>query len=139
MNGASGTKSITRQVFGTPDNTAVASYADLWWVPSESGWGLSINQQYRTLFVVWYAYDASGSPVWYVMPGGSWNGNAYGGTLYRTAHAPRPFFGGQFDASTVSRTPVGSLTLRFSGTTSATMSYVVNGVAGEKVISRQPF
>jgi V8-like Glu-specific endopeptidase len=138
--GTSGTKAITRQVFGAPDTTPVANYGDLWWVPSESGWGLSITQQYRALFAVWYSYRSDGTPVWYVMSGGSWtSSDTYSGTLYRTANAPRPFFGSGFDPSSVSLTEVGRLTLRFSGASAATMSYTVNGVSGTKQISRQPF
>ena len=138
VNGVSGSKSITRQLFGTPASAPIAAYGDLWWVPSESGWGVSISQQYRSLFVVWYAYRG-GVPTWYVMPAGSWtSSNTFAGTLYRTSH-PGGFLGSGFDPNAVGTTPVGNLSLRFSGTTSATMSYSVDGVSGSKTISRQPF
>jgi len=39
VQGATGTKEIQRQAFGTPDTTPTANYADLWWNASESGWG----------------------------------------------------------------------------------------------------
>ena len=138
--GISGSKSIARQVFGPFDARPIASYGDLWWVPSESGWGLSITQQYHALFAVWYSYRADGTPVWYVMSGGDWtSADTYSGTLYRTAYAPRAFFGTGFDPSSVSLTEVGRLTLRFTGSSNAIMSYTVNGVSGTKQISRQPF
>jgi hypothetical protein len=38
-----------------------------WWKPSESGWGLSIQQQGNTTFAVWFTYDAQGAPVWYAL------------------------------------------------------------------------
>jgi hypothetical protein len=130
-----------RQAFGTPDAASATNYQDLWWNPSESGWGLSINQQYRTLFAVWYAYGTNGQPVWYVMPGGSWTAsNTYSGTVYRTSAAPTTFLeGGTLNANTVTRTPVGSMALTFTSSTSATMGFSIDGVTGTKAIARQPF
>lgn len=140
VEGASGAKAITRQPFGQRNSIATGTYGDLWWNASESGWGLSVSQQFGTLFAVWYTYAADGRPVWYVMPGGQWvSGEAYTGTLYRTSEPPGAFFGGTFDPALVSRIPVGSMTLRFTAPGTGTMSYVVDGVGGERPIARQPF
>ncbi len=73
------------------------------------------------------------------MPGGSWSADTYTGTLYRTATAPIPFLSAPFDPRAVSSTPVGSMSLRFGSTTSATMSYTIDGVSGTREISRQSF
>jgi hypothetical protein len=138
LNGVAGSKQLQRQPFGVADNTPVPNFTDLWWNAGESGWGLSISQQYRTLFAVWYSYGPGGQSTWYVLPGGSWiSGDTYSGTLYRTAAAPGTI--GAFDASAVSRTAVGTLTLKFTTANTATMSYVVDGQSGTKAISRQPF
>jgi lysyl endopeptidase len=139
VNGVSGTKVITPQPFGAPDTTPTANYADLWWNSQESGWGLSISQQNRTLFAVWYAYGAFGQPQWYVMPGGTWSGNTYSGTLYRTTAAPAPFYGGAFDPKGVAVSVAGSMSLTFSGVGFATMSFTLDGVPGGLAITRQPF
>jgi hypothetical protein len=141
VNGVSGSRQIVRQPFGTPDATPATNYQDLWWNTSESGWGLSIAQQYRTLFAVWYAYGTNRAPVWYVLPGGTWTSpNTYSGTVYRTSDAPTGFLaGGSFDPSTVTRTPVGTMTLTFTSSDSAAMSYTIDGVTGSKAITRQPF
>jgi hypothetical protein len=140
VNGASGTKSITRQPFGLPNSISLGTYGDLWWNAAESGWGLSISQQYGTLFAVWYTYGADGQPAWYVMPGGGWSSNdTYSGSLYRTSAAPSAFFGGTFDPNAVTRTQVGTMSLRFTGTGTGFLSYTVDGVSGTKAISRQPF
>jgi hypothetical protein len=141
VNGVPGSRAIVRQPFATPEAALATSYNDLWWNPAESGWGLSINQQYRTLFAVWYSYGADGRPVWYVMSGGSWvTSDTYSGTLYRTSAAPAPFFGSLwFDASAVTRVPVGSLSLTFRSADTATMSYDVAGIRGSKTITRQSF
>jgi hypothetical protein len=73
------------------------------------------------------------------MPGGSWSGNTYSGTLYRTSTAPLQFLTAPFDPRLVSSTAVGSMALRFNGTTSATMTYTVDGVTASREITRQPF
>jgi hypothetical protein len=138
LNGITGSKQIQRQLFGVPDNTPVANYTDLWWNAAESGWGLSISQQYRTIFAVWYSYASNGQPAWYVLPGGSWIApDTYSGNLYRTSAAPGSL--GAFNAGSVARIAVGSMTLKFTGSNSATMSYIVDGASGSKALSRQPF
>ncbi len=140
VSGVSESRALELAPFGVPDSSPAVSYADMWWNSSESGWGLSISQQYRTLFAVWYKYRPDGSPEWLVMPGGAWTAaDTYVGTLYRTSAPPRPFFGAAFDPSSIARTVVGTLTLRFTSAGTATMSYSVDGVAGAKAISRQPF
>ncbi len=140
VNGASATRPISRQLFGPIDAAASPKVADLWWNAAESGWGLSISQQYRTLFAVWYSYREDTSPAWYVMSGGSWtSADTYSGTLYRTGAGTGPFFGGSFNPSSVTLTPVGSLRLRFTGGSSAVMTYSVDGATGTKNIARQPF
>ncbi len=141
VNGVAGVRAITRQLFGPPDVAATVSYNDLWWNPQESGWGVSINQQNRTLFAVWYSYGADNRPVWYVMSGGAWTSEqTYTGTLYRTSRAPSEYFGNTpFSSAPVSVSPVGSLTFAFHGPDFAVMAYAVNGVSGTKSITRQPF
>ena len=139
VNGVAGSKSIQRQPFGPFDPRAMTSYGDLWWNANESGWGVSITQQYRSLFVVWYSYLPDRRPVWYVMSDGSWiSGDTWQGTLYRTSSGGA-FFGAGFDPGAVTRTPVGSMTLRFTSSSTAVMSYSLEGFAGSKLISRQPF
>src|SRR5213080_2378936 len=73
----------------------------LWWVPEESGWGLSLVQQQDSVFAVVFVYDDARRPVWYVAtardsgahldPTGE---EIFAGTLYR---ASGPWFGGGFD------------------------------------------
>lgn len=139
VNGVSGTKAIQQQNFGVVDGASTASYADLWWTSTESGWGLSVNQQYATLFSVVYAYDPSGNPMWYVMPGGTWSGSTYSGPLYQTSMPSFDFYSTAFDPSTVQVRSVGTMSIQFSGTQSATLTYTVNGQALVKAITREAF
>lgn len=139
INGVSGTKAITRQLFGPQDGTPVASYTDLWWGgPSQNGWGVAITQQYRTIFAVWYTYDANGRTVWYVVPAGSWTAaNVYTGTAYRTTGSP--WLGVPYDPAMLNAPAVGTVTFTFTDLNNAVMSYTVDGVSGSKPITRQSF
>jgi hypothetical protein len=139
INGVSGQKAISRQPFGTPDTTPVATYGDLWWGGSaQNGWGVAINQQYRTLFSVWYTYDQAGRPTWYVIPGGTWTAtNTFTGTAYRTTGSA--WLGTPYNAGALQAAAVGTVTFTFQGRDNATMSYAVDGVTQSKPITRQPF
>ncbi len=139
INGASGTKAMQRQTFGAPDATPVAAYGDLWWGgTAQNGWGIAINQQYRTLFSVWYTYDNAGRVVWYVIPGGAWTAaNVFTGAAYRTTSSP--WAGAAYNFAALNPQAVGSVTFTFADLNNGVMSYVIDGVSGSKPITRQPF
>ena len=139
INGVSGTKAIQRQLFGVVDSIPVGAYGDLWWGGGvQNGWGVAINQQYRTLFSVWYTYDTAGRTVWYVVPGGNWTAaNVFTGTAYRTTASP--WAGAAFDPAVVNAQAVGSVTFTFADLNTGVMSYTIDAVSGSKPISRQPF
>lgn len=140
LQGKSGAKAITRQQFGVPDSPALDDYSALWWGgDQQNGWGISIIQQSRTLFAVWYTYDRDGKTVWYTMPGGSWKSPAtYGGSLYRTSGSP--WAGAPYDAAALSVTPAGTISIAFDKPGEAgTVTYSVDGVSGTNAIVRQPF
>jgi lysyl endopeptidase len=139
VNGISEQRTITRQPFGGGD-AVTNGYGDLWWTANESGWGLSLTQQGNAIFGVWYSYAPDGTPTWYVLPTGTWtSGDTYTGRLYRTAYSGGAFLGHSFNAAGVTRTDVGSITLRFIDAGTAQMSYSVDGISGTKQITRQPF
>lgn len=110
-------------------------YTDMWWNPDENGWGLNLTQHpTRVIFGVWYTYEADDTPVWYILPSGSWTStNRYVGPLYVTAGPP---FSGPFDSSRVQTRQVGTATLTFSGANNGTFAYSVDGVSGTKSITR---
>jgi hypothetical protein len=139
INGRSGTKPIERIGFGPVDSTPVASYGDLWWGgTAQNGWGLVVNQQYRTLFLLWYTYERDGRPTWFVVSSGTWTAaNVYTGSAYR-ASGP-PWIGVPSDASRHSAQPVGSVTLTFGDIGNAVMSYTIDGVSGSNALARVPF
>ncbi|MEO7742468.1 MAG: hypothetical protein ABIR98_06005 [Usitatibacter sp.] len=144
VNGSSGSKAITRQVFSSPvaqcsagTATSAANFQDLWWVPSESGWGLNVTHQGDILFATWFTYGSDGRGRWLVMPAMLRSGSTavYSGDIYRTEGAP-------FDAYNPSRlvvTRVGNASLDFSAASAGTFSYTLDGIAGSKTITRQAF
>lgn len=114
------------------------NFTDLWWVSSESGWGVSITHHTTSnvAFVAWYTYDFSGNPKWYVASACRISGNTCSDTLYETTGPP---FGPTFNPAQVRVTAVGSISLSFSSLNNATMTYNVRGSTGTKFITRQAF
>ncbi len=130
---------ISQYLSVTPSVTPFANVTSLWWIPSESGWGLNLIHRSGSniVFGTWYTYGADGKRTWFVMPSGSWSSpNTYSGTLYTTSG---PAFTGPFDPALVTITPVGTGTLTFSDANNATWTYSVNGLSGTKSIRRFEF
>lgn len=116
-----------------------ADFTDLWWAgESENGWGLNLVQHAsKTVFGVWYTYDANGQRTWFNFSDGTWTGtNVYQATLYSVSGPPQT---GAFDPNAVRRTVVGSVTLTFSDASNGTFRYTVNGISGTKTIARFGF
>ena len=135
--GVSGSKQITRQAFATEDGTPRLEVGDLWWGGmGQNGWGVNIAQQGRQLFVVWYSYDAKGRATWRFVPGGTWEGSVFSGTLYAAASSP---FGEGYDGTALRTTPVGTMTIDFIDQAFATVTYTMGGVTQAKTVERQGF
>lgn len=140
-------------------STPAANYTDMWWNPSESGWGISFAQHAGThqVFAVWYTYDprepaSSGrsKPLWIVMPGGTWTSpTRITGTAYVTNGVPFN------QAGSAQRNNVaGTFTFDFSSASTGTFSYDIApqanlaasdpaynlpAMSGSKTIQRQSF
>ena len=82
----------------TPTTARAASGADvsdLWWNPSESGWGMQLVQQATTVFATIFVYDTHGIPIWYtatlnflgVDPSGALARTRLGGSRRTPRHA----------------------------------------------------
>ena len=129
---------VTERHAAPPYDFPVVDYTDHWWNPQESGWGLSIMQHPSDrLFAVWFVYDASNQPVWFTLQPGKWDSPVtYTGPIYKTTG---PYFGGPFSPNQVGVTLVGNGMLSFKDYTSGTFSYTVEGMSGNKAITRLPF
>jgi hypothetical protein len=149
VNGISGMKAITRQVYDPRvpvcalggSTTASPNYQALWWASpagSESGWGLNVTHQGDTLFITWFTYAPDGKGMWLV--GSNLNRTSdgvYSGPLYRTVGPA--WNASAWNASMVTPTPVGTATLTFGDASSGTFAYTVNGISQSKAIVRQVF
>ena len=111
-----------------------ANYTDLWWNPSESGWGISFTQHASgQAFVVWYTYDpretnsaGRASPLWLVMPGGRWTSpTRFTGDVYVTLGQPFNQAG-----SNKRQTAVGTFTFDFASSSTGTFTYNVSPPSG---------
>jgi hypothetical protein len=147
VDGITQTKPITRQIFGPlPVCTFgtqlplefATNYQDIWWNPSESGWGINLTQQGSVIFATWFTYDLDGTSLWLTMtaeptsqPG------SYSGTLYRTSGPA--FFTVPFDPNNVTQMPVGFATLTFANGNSATLAYTLYSFSQVKNITREVF
>jgi hypothetical protein len=149
VNGVSGSKAITRQLYASPVPTcsvggassAAPNYQALWWASpagSESGWGLNVTHQGDILFITWFTYAPDGKGMWLVGSNLSRTGNgSYGGTLYRSIGPPWNV--ASWNSSMVALTPVGSASLAFSDASNGVFSYSVNGISGSKAVTRQVY
>jgi hypothetical protein len=141
INNVSGTKNMVRQSF--TGGTAPFNVGDMWWGgQSQNGWGINISQQGGTLFGVWYTYGLNGTATWFVMPGGSWSGNAYTGTMYSTLGSP--WIGTIYNPNQLVVNTVGTLSFNFLDANNAIMNYTFTsgtfaGTSQGKQIVRQAF
>lgn len=122
-----------------PSLSHAQNYSDMWWNPSESGWGVTIADHETQLVAVWYTYDTDGSPVWFTVPGGTFNADRtfFSGDLYR---ATGPSFAGAFDPAAVVRTKVGTASFEFApGGESANFTWTVGSDTRSRQIQRLPF
>ena len=116
------------------DNT---SYTALWWLPSESGWGLNTNHQGDTVFATLFTYAPDGEPMWLVAPSlaGVTGETYFSGALFRTT-------GPAFNASpwsAIAFAQVGSMAIEFYNNRLAMVTYSFNGVTVSKNVERQVF
>lgn len=110
-------------------------YTDIWWNPSQSGWGLQMVQTGSFIYATIYVYGADGKPTWF---GGGLTANAGGsfsGALYVTTG---PYFGGPFNPAAVTVREAGTMSFSPANVSSGLFTYTVDGVAVAKAIQRQP-
>ena len=138
LNGQSRSVAIQRQVFTTGTTPPITDYTDLWWNPSESGWGLAITQQYDNMFLAWYVYDGVGKPTWFVSSNCAVNSTQTGcvGNVYRTTGPP---FGPTFDPTQVRVFDAGKMFLNFTDANHGTLDYNNDTLFVHKTITRQIF
>jgi M6 family metalloprotease-like protein len=125
-------KNVTASFYGAG---ATGTYNGLWWVPAESGWGMSITQQAGINFMAWYTYDATGAPLWYVIPNCPIVGYGCSGEIYNVSGGAALTL--PWNNPALSVASVGRGTFLFSDADNGRFDFTINGVAGTKQLSRQ--
>lgn len=115
-------------------STDISEITDMWWNPAESGWGLNIILQNNVAFATFFIYDSSGKPVWYTAQLADQGNFVFSGSLYATTG---PWFGGPFNAGSVTVRPAGTATFTLQYLNQAALTYSVDGVAVSKTLQRQ--
>ncbi len=130
--GARVVQPIQRMAFGAVDKRQ-PSLADLWWNPAESGWGMTLHQQYSNVFVTWFLFDAQGESTWLTVPDARLGEFGVKGFLYRAQGAQ----GSPYSARDVVNNPVGT----FQMTTDGFVYSAADGAltTTTKTVSRLPF
>jgi len=119
--------------------TLGTDFTDLWWGGgTENGWGVNIIHQNNIIFATLYVYNQDGTPRFY---SGSetraTSTTSFSGPLYDTRGT---YFGTvPYNAGAFTATPVGTITLAFSGANAGTLTYNVGGVSVSKSITRFGF
>jgi len=123
-----------------PGRVPAVNYTDLWWSPSESGWGLSLfHGPFNDVFGTWMVYGIDGKPTWYVLGSGKWTSanthTTYEAKVFRTSG---PHFGQLFESRKVGFEPVGNATIEFRDAMTGVFRFDIEGVSGMKNITRMP-
>jgi len=119
--------------------TPITNVSSLWWIPSESGWGLNLihHSGSNIVFGTWYTYGTDGKRTWLVMPEARWTtSTTFSGTIYQ---ASGPAFSGSFDTNQVTLVAVGTGTLTLSDANNGVWSWTANGLSGTKNVRRFAF
>ena len=112
----------------------VNDFSDLWWNPSESGWGMQLVRGGDATFATLYVYDARERPTFYTETLAA-DAGAWSGTLYETTG---PYFAAAgFDPAKVTVRAVGSMTFAPVNSDAAIVTYSVDGTSVTKSVTRQ--
>jgi len=109
--------------------------SDLWFVQSESGWGMQLVQRGSTIFATLFVYGQNNQPTWYVSTMQYTSNLTWTGPLYATTG---PWFGTvPFNPASVNAVQVGSMTWNAPFVEHGTVTYTVNGVTVSKDVVRE--
>src|ERR1700693_5807527 len=113
---------------------AAVDYTDIWYNPSESGWGVNVVQSDTFMFLTFFIYGADSKPTWFTGQVTQDSSNNFNGTLYSTTGTYYILPWGGFSGG-----PVGTVSFQPLGPYTAQLVYTVNGVGTvSKTIQRQP-
>ncbi len=120
---------------GKPAPWVQLNYADHWWNPAESGWGLFIWHDSRDrVLAAWFTYGSDNKADWYTIQAGNWLFfNRYEGQVIKTTG---PAFSAFVPGSVVQAQSVGTAHIVFTDANNGVFTYTLNGVTQSKAITR---
>lgn len=124
---------------GPPTNRPDYNVGDFWWDQQNGGSSINLRQfsGRNQLAGIWYTYDESGNPIWFLFNGGSWSGpSIYTAPLYRGRGSP---FTAAVDPARYGLTEVGVVALVFSNRENVDLTFTVNGQRTLSKMVRFPF
>ncbi len=113
---------------------AATDYTDLWWNPTESGWGVNFVQSQGFIFATFFIYGPSNEQIWYSGELVAGANGEFAGPLY---DASGSYFGGPWTPSARGFREVGTAKFVPTSATGGMLTYSVNSVAVSKPIERQ--
>lgn len=123
----------TTQSFG-PSNGR--DYTGAWYVPSESGWGLTVYQYAAPTynqFVMFFIYDNTGKAQWFELDA-TWTAtDVRSGTVYASNAAP---WSTSFNPANRAFTAAGTATITYTSATTANVQFTINGVTRNAAIQK---
>lgn len=126
---------LTLALLALPLPVAALDYTDIWFLLSESGWGINLIQNEDVIFATFFIYGPNNQPTWYyaTMYRDS-NGN-FSGNLYSTVGS---YYGAPWDPSLIASKLVGTASFFPSNPYQGTLTYIVSGgPTVTKTIQRQ--
>ena len=121
-------------------NTFTADLSDLWFNTNESGWGVNVTHQREIIFLTFFIYGTDGRASWYTGQASFQGENTQGALVFNgdMFQFTGPYFGNFFNTTQVNGRKVGSVTFT-AFLDLATLSYSIDGVTVNKVVTRQTF
>ena len=110
-----------------------ADYSDVYYNPTEPGWGVFLVQSNTFQFLAFYVYGPDGKPVWYTAELADDGSGTYTGGLYATTGT---YFGSPWQGYSIAT--VGSASFKPTDSYNATLTYsLAGGPTVTKSVQRQ--
>jgi len=110
-------------------------YTDIWWVPTESGWGVNFVQSDNLIFATMFVYGPDGAPTWVIAQMTRTPTGVFFGPVFATTG---PYYGAPaFKTSLSTEQQVGTATFHPTGPANGELNYSVSTVFVSKLIQRQ--
>ena len=118
-----------------PLQAAATDYTDIWYLPSESGWGVNMVQSNSFIFATFFVYGSGNQPTWYTAQMMSDANGNFAGNLYSTVGT---YLGAPWDPTKLVVTPAGTASFVPLNAYQGTLSYsIASGPMVTKSIQRQ--